>query len=81
MAVTLSKYFPQAILNYRRKSTVGWSIGNVILDFTGGFMDITQMTLQASNTSMEKFKQNPIVLLFPSLCAISILLAQVLHKP
>ncbi|KAH7726961.1 Protein CTNS-1 a [Aphelenchoides avenae] len=50
MAVTLSKYFPQAILNFRRKSTVGWSIGNVLLDFTGGLMDIIQMVLQASNT-------------------------------
>uniref|UniRef100_A0AC34GUR7 Cystinosin n=1 Tax=Panagrolaimus sp. ES5 TaxID=591445 RepID=A0AC34GUR7_9BILA len=50
MAVTLSKYFPQVILNIRRKSTVGWSIGNVVLDFTGGSMDITQMVLQASNT-------------------------------
>lgn len=55
MAVTLSKYFPQAILNYRRMSTVGWSIGNVLLDFTGGFMDITQMVLQASNTSKRIF--------------------------
>lgn len=51
LAVTCSKYFPQAILNFRRKSTVGWSIGNILLDFTGGSMDILQMILQASNTS------------------------------
>jgi cystinosin len=51
MAVTLSKYFPQAILNFRRKSTVGWSIGNVLLDFTGGSMDIVQMVLQGANTN------------------------------
>uniref|UniRef100_A0A914EA64 Cystinosin homolog n=1 Tax=Acrobeloides nanus TaxID=290746 RepID=A0A914EA64_9BILA len=61
MAVTLSKYFPQAILNYRRKSTTGWSIGNVLLDFTGGFMDITQMVLQASNTNdWSGFYGNPV---------------------
>lgn len=52
MAVTLSKYFPQAILNFKRKSTVGWSIGNVLLDFVGGSMDICQMILQALNTSL-----------------------------
>ena len=35
MTVTLIKYTPQALLNYRRKSTEGWSIGNILLDFTG----------------------------------------------
>ncbi|VDK30178.1 unnamed protein product [Gongylonema pulchrum] len=50
MAVTLCKYFPQAYMNFRRKSTVGWSIGNVLLDFLGGCMDIVQMILQGANT-------------------------------
>ncbi|CAD5216465.1 unnamed protein product [Bursaphelenchus xylophilus] len=50
LAVTCSKYIPQAILNFRRKSTVGWSIGNILLDFTGGSMDIMQMILSALNT-------------------------------
>ncbi|CAB3404502.1 unnamed protein product [Caenorhabditis bovis] len=49
MAITCLKYFPQAIYNYRRKSTVGWSIGNILLDFTGGTLDIFQMVLQALN--------------------------------
>lgn len=35
-AVTFVKYLPQVYLNWARKSTVGWSIENVILDFTGG---------------------------------------------
>ncbi|CEF60845.1 Cystinosin [Strongyloides ratti] len=61
MIVTLSKYFPQALLNYKRKSTVGWSIGNVLLDFTGGFMDIVQMILQGSNTNdWTGFYGNPV---------------------
>ncbi|XP_043984895.1 cystinosin isoform X4 [Gambusia affinis] len=34
LAVTLIKYVPQAYMNYRRQSTEGWSIGNVLLDFT-----------------------------------------------
>uniref|UniRef100_A0AC35U4E6 Cystinosin homolog n=1 Tax=Rhabditophanes sp. KR3021 TaxID=114890 RepID=A0AC35U4E6_9BILA len=61
MAVTLSKYFPQVLLNYRRQSTIGWSIGNVVLDFTGGFMDIVQMILQALNTNdWTGFYGNPV---------------------
>uniref|UniRef100_A0A1I7ZEK1 Cystinosin homolog n=1 Tax=Steinernema glaseri TaxID=37863 RepID=A0A1I7ZEK1_9BILA len=61
MGVTLSKYVPQAILNYRRKSTIGWSIGNVLLDFAGGTMDICQMVLQAINTDdWSGFYGNPV---------------------
>lgn len=33
--VSVIKGVPQAFLNYRRKSTVGWSIHNVLCDFTG----------------------------------------------
>lgn len=39
----------QAYMNYARKSTVGWSIGNVLLDFTGGAFSILQMVLQSYN--------------------------------
>uniref|UniRef100_UPI0037E89172 cystinosin n=1 Tax=Semicossyphus pulcher TaxID=241346 RepID=UPI0037E89172 len=49
LAVTLIKYVPQAFMNYRRKSTEGWSIGNVLLDFTGGSFSILQMILQSYN--------------------------------
>ncbi|XP_067871971.1 cystinosin-like [Heterodontus francisci] len=49
LVITLIKYIPQAYMNYRRKSTVGWSIGNVLLDFTGGSFSIVQMFLQSYN--------------------------------
>jgi cystinosin len=49
LAVTLIKYVPQAYMNFRRKSTVGWSIGNVLLDFTGGTLSILQMLLISYN--------------------------------
>ncbi|XP_051847480.1 cystinosin isoform X1 [Antechinus flavipes] len=49
LAVTLIKYFPQACLNFRRKSTEGWSIGNVLLDFTGGVFSLLQMFFQSYN--------------------------------
>lgn len=49
IGVTLIKYIPQAWMNYRRQSTVGWSIGNILLDFTGGSLSILQMFLLAYN--------------------------------
>lgn len=36
-------------MNYRRKSTEGWSIGNVLLDATGGSFSLLQMFLLAYN--------------------------------
>jgi cystinosin len=51
LAITLIKYVPQAVLNYRRKSTQGWSIGNILLDFTGGILSMTQMMLNSYNYS------------------------------
>ncbi|XP_077439912.1 cystinosin isoform X2 [Vanacampus margaritifer] len=49
LAVTLVKYVPQAFMNYRRKSTAGWSIGTVLLDFSGGLLSIAQMILDSYN--------------------------------
>lgn len=36
-------------MNYTKQSTEGWSIGNVLLDFTGGNLSILQMLLQSYN--------------------------------
>lgn len=36
-------------MNYRRQSTEGWSIGNVLLDFSGGILSILQMILESYN--------------------------------
>ncbi|XP_057331629.1 cystinosin homolog [Microplitis mediator] len=49
LIISLIKYIPQAYSNYKRKSTVGWSIGNIILDFTGGSLSMLQMVLNAYN--------------------------------
>lgn len=49
LGITLIKYIPQAWMNYRRKSTEGWSIGNILLDFTGGSFSLLQMFLLAYN--------------------------------
>uniref|UniRef100_A0A1A9ZL98 Cystinosin homolog n=1 Tax=Glossina pallidipes TaxID=7398 RepID=A0A1A9ZL98_GLOPL len=49
LTITIIKYVPQALMNYRRKSTVGWSIGTILLDFTGGTLSMMQMILNAYN--------------------------------
>lgn len=41
---------PQVYMNYKRQSTVGWSIINVLLDFTGGSLSILQIFLDGANT-------------------------------
>lgn len=49
--VTLIKYVPQAWMNYRRKSTVGVSIHNFLLDFTGGTLSVAQLLMDCGITS------------------------------
>ena len=34
-------------MNYRRKSTEGWSIGNILLDFSGSVANYGQMVVQS----------------------------------
>jgi cystinosin len=46
-AITLVKYMPQVFLNYKRKSTVGWSLANVLLDLTGGTLSLTQEVIDS----------------------------------
>ncbi|KAI7828282.1 PQ loop repeat-domain-containing protein [Kickxella alabastrina] len=45
--VVLVKYVPQIWLNYCRQSTVGWSVHNILLDFTGGCLSFVQLFLDA----------------------------------
>jgi len=36
-------------MNYKRQSTEGWSIGNILLDLTGGLLSVLQMFFLAIN--------------------------------
>eukprot|EP00658_Telonema_sp_P-2_P016221 TRINITY_DN1627_c0_g1_i15.p1 TRINITY_DN1627_c0_g1~~TRINITY_DN1627_c0_g1_i15.p1 ORF type:complete len:359 (+),score=89.06 TRINITY_DN1627_c0_g1_i15:107-1183(+) len=45
--ISVIKYVPQVYMNWQRKSTNGWNIYNVVLDFTGGFLSIAQLVLDA----------------------------------
>ncbi|CAI2376616.1 unnamed protein product [Moneuplotes crassus] len=45
VVITFQKYIPQIVLNYRRKSTEGYSILGVIFDFSGGVLSIVQLVI------------------------------------
>jgi cystinosin len=47
LVMTIVKYIPQVYLNYVRKSTVGWNVYNVILDFIGGLFSTAQLFLDS----------------------------------
>jgi hypothetical protein len=47
ISISFLKYLPQFYWNYKRKSTKGWSIANILLDLTGGTFSFAQMALEA----------------------------------
>lgn len=47
LAITLVKYIPQVALNYTNKSTTGWSIYQILLDFIGGILSISQLAIDS----------------------------------
>lgn len=48
LVVTFVKYIPQAWLNFKRKSTHGWSIGQILFDITGGVLSVSQLVIDSS---------------------------------
>lgn len=42
------KYLPQVWMNYKAKSTFGWSIGQILLDVVGGVLSIMQLVIDSS---------------------------------
>jgi hypothetical protein len=45
---TVIKYCPQVYVNYKRKSTVGWSINQFLLDFIGGILSLGQLLIDSA---------------------------------
>ncbi|EXJ82368.1 hypothetical protein A1O3_06181 [Capronia epimyces CBS 606.96] len=48
LTCTFVKYIPQAWVNYKRKSTQGWSILQILFDLTGGILSLLQLVIDAS---------------------------------
>ncbi|KAL9604765.1 MAG: hypothetical protein Q9219_000213 [cf. Caloplaca sp. 3 TL-2023] len=47
LLITVIKYVPQVHTNYMRKSTVGWSIEQIIMDLIGGALSIVQLIIDS----------------------------------
>ena len=47
LVLTILTYLPQIILNYKRRSTDGWNIWNVIFDCMGGLFSMLQLILDS----------------------------------
>lgn len=50
LAISTVKGLPQVWLNFRRKSTEGWNIHNILCDFMGGSLSVLQLLLDCRNT-------------------------------
>ena len=48
LLLTVFKYIPQVIANFRRKSTIGWSIIQQLLDFSGGLLSLLQLIIDSA---------------------------------
>ncbi|KAI8091899.1 PQ loop repeat-domain-containing protein [Thamnidium elegans] len=47
LIISFIKYLPQVWINYKRKSTQGWSVQYIIWDLSGGVLSIIQLLLDA----------------------------------
>jgi cystinosin len=48
LILTVWKYVPQVFANFKRQSTVGWSITQQLLDFSGGLLSMIQLLIDSS---------------------------------
>ena len=48
LLLTFFKYLPQLVENYKRKSTLGWSIWQVLLDVMGGVLSLVQLVIDSA---------------------------------
>ncbi|KAI5924820.1 cystinosin [Camillea tinctor] len=47
VAMTVIKYAPQLRYNWQNRSTEGWSISQILLDFTGGVLSLAQLGIDS----------------------------------
>lgn len=56
--ISLIKYIPQVYSNYKRKSTIGWNIHNILLDFSGGILSFAQNIVDIKDFQIKKEGQS-----------------------
>ncbi|KAJ5893286.1 hypothetical protein N7495_004977 [Penicillium taxi] len=80
LVITVVKYIPQAWLNYQRKSTVGWSIAQILMDLVGGVLSLLQLILDSSlQNDWSGITGNPVKLLLGNITIFSDLIFVVQH--
>jgi cystinosin len=78
--ITVVKYVPQAWVNYKRKSTRGWSIVQILLDLTGGVLSLVQLILDSAfQNDWSGIAGNPIKFLLSNVTIIFDLIFVVQH--
>ncbi|KAL4739187.1 PQ loop repeat-domain-containing protein [Aspergillus similis] len=80
LVITVVKYVPQAWVNYKRKSTRGWNIVQILLDFTGGVLSLAQLVLDSAfQDDWSGIAGNPIKFLLSNVSIFFDLLFMVQH--
>jgi cystinosin len=80
LLVTFTKYVPQAWVNYKRKSTQGWHIGQILLDVAGGVLSLMQLFIDSSfQDDWSGITGNPIKLLLSNISILFDILFMVQH--
>ncbi|KAE8146200.1 PQ loop repeat-domain-containing protein [Aspergillus avenaceus] len=80
LAVTIVKYVPQAWVNYKRKSTEGWHIGQILLDLAGGVLSLVQLFLDSSfQADWSGITGNPVKFLLSNVSLLFDILFMVQH--
>jgi len=80
VVISVVKYCPQVWMNYQRKSTVGWNIYNVLLDFSGGLLSVAQLLWDAwASSDWSKVMGDPVKLLLGNLSMFFDIIFMVQH--
>ncbi|KAI9036005.1 putative L-cystine transporter [Aspergillus affinis] len=80
LIITIVKYVPQAWVNYKRKSTDGWSIVQILLDLSGGVLSLIQLVLDSSfQNDWSGITGNPIKFLLSNVTIVFDLVFVVQH--
>ncbi|OJJ62178.1 hypothetical protein ASPSYDRAFT_143761 [Aspergillus sydowii CBS 593.65] len=80
LVITVVKYVPQAWVNYKRKSTRGWSIAQILLDFTGGVLSLVQLFIDSAfQNDWSGITGNPIKFLLSNVTIFFDLIFMVQH--
>jgi cystinosin len=72
LVITVVKYVPQAWMNYKRQSTLGWNINQILLDLTGGVLSLVQLIMDSSlQSDWSGITGNPVKLFLGNITIIS----------